>query len=224
MANLISWRRGIDDISDSAPHEQKPLFLHFFDLGCFFSQKMDTVTYSRSDVIQLLNQHFIPCRITPETPNLFRAHAVHATPVQITLCNEGFERQRSTGFLNGPELMAFLLLALGKHYFDNGRLDEALEMVGRLVSHYGESRLLPEAIFHQGFFLFKKTGERRYLREAHAMLQHRCPDSSWTQSAKMVSMHYYAPALWEWSQKKSNIINCRFWVHTIPPGKGIEQK
>lgn len=173
---------------------------------------MDTVSYSRNDVIQMLNEKIVPLRINPETPHLFKAYAVGVTPVQVIIGNNGFERQRSTGFLNGLELMAFLLLGLGKFYFDNGRIDEALTMVDRLIRDYGESRLTPEAMFHHGFLLYKKTRDHRYLKEAYELMAPRYPDSNWTQSARMVALYHYAPSVWEWTQKKDNINNCRFGV------------
>ena len=86
---------------------------------------MDTVSYSRNDVVQILNEKLVSSRINPETPHLFKTYAIQVTPVQLIIGNDGFERQRSTGYLSGLELMAFLLLGLGKYYFDNGSLDEA---------------------------------------------------------------------------------------------------
>lgn len=160
--------------------------------------------------MQILNDKIVPVRVTPETPHLFKNYAVTVTPVQVMIGNDGFERQRSSGFLSGPELMAFLLLGLGKFYFDNGRLDEASEMVDRLIQDYGESRLTPEAMFHHGFLLFKKTLDHRHLKEAYQAMEPRYPDSAWTRSARMVALYHYAPSVWEWTQKKDNINNCRF--------------
>jgi hypothetical protein len=173
---------------------------------------MDMVSYSRPDVMQILNEKIVPVKITPETPHLFKSYAVNVTPVQLMIGNNGFERQRSSGFLGGPELMAWLLLGLGKFYFDHGLLDEALEMVDRLIQDYGESRLTPEAMFHHGFFLYKKTLDHRHLKEAYAFMEPRYPDSNWTRSARMVALYHYAPSVWEWTQKKDNINNCRFGV------------
>lgn len=173
---------------------------------------MDTVSYSRNDVIQILNENMVPLRINPETPHLFKSYAVHVTPVQLIIGNDGFERQKSAGFLSGLELTAFLLLGLGKYYFDNGRLDEALEMVDKLIQAYGESHLTPEAMFHHGFFLFKKTLDHRHLKKAYEAMEPRYPDSNWTQSARMVALYHYAPSVWEWTQKKDNINNARFGV------------
>ncbi len=173
---------------------------------------MDTVSYSHNDVVQILNEKLVSSRVNPETPHLFKTYAIQVTPVQLIIGNDGFERQRSTGFLSGLELMAFLLLGLGKYYFDNGRLDEALAMVDRLIQDYGESRLTPEAIFHHGFFLFKKTLDHRYLKKAYEVMEPRYPDSNWTRSARMVALYHYAPSVWEWTQKKHNINNARFGV------------
>lgn len=173
---------------------------------------MDTVSYSRPDVVQIMNKRVVSVKINPETPYLFKNYAVTVTPVQLMIGTDGFERQRSSGFLNGSELMAFLLLGLGKFYFDNGLLDDALEMVDRLIQNYGESRLTPEAMFHHGFFLFKKTLDHRHLKEAYAVMEPRYPDSNWTQTARMIALFHYAPSVWEWTQKKDNINNCRFGV------------
>jgi len=173
---------------------------------------MDAVSYSRPDVIQILNEKVMPVLITPESRHLFRGYAVDATPAQLMIGDNGFIRQRSSGFLNGQELMAFLLLGIGKCYFDYERIDDALKMVERLIADYGESRLIPEALFHRGFFLYKKTSDHRYLREAHQALECRFPENDWTRSARMISLYHYAPSVWEWSRKKDNINHARFGV------------
>jgi len=181
---------------------------------------MDTGSYSQPDVIEILNQYVIPVSVTPEYPQLFKNYSIMVTPVQLMIGNDGFERQRSSGFLDGQELMAFLLLGLGKYYFDQGRFDDALDMVDRLIQDYGSSHLAPEAMFHRGFFLFKKTLDHRHLKEAHNLMENRYPNNDWTKSARMIALFHYAPSVWEWSQKKGNINNARFGV-TLTSTNGI---
>jgi len=173
---------------------------------------MDTVSYSRPDVMHVLKEMVLPVRVTPETRHLFRTYSVDVTPSQLMIGDNGFIRQRSTGFLNGQELMAFLLLGIGKYYFDQSRIGDALKMVEKLIEEYGESRLIPEALFHRGFFLYKKTLDHRHLRETHLVMERRFPESDWTRSARMISLYHYAPSVWEWSQKKDNINHARFGV------------
>jgi hypothetical protein len=173
---------------------------------------MDTVSYSREDVMSILNDKVLPVRITPENLPVFKRYTVKATPAQLIIGNDGYERQRSSGFLDGQELMAFLLLGLGKFFFDHGRFDEALEMVNRLIVDYSGSHLMPEALFHAGFFRFKKTLDHRHLKEAYRIMAERYPGNEWTQTARMIAMNHLAPSVWEWSQRKNNINNMRFGV------------
>jgi len=173
---------------------------------------MDAVSYSRPDVIHILNERVVPVRVTLESRYLFRTYSVDATPTQLMIGDNGFIRQRSTGFLNGQELMAFLLLGIGKYYFDQSLIDDALKMVEKLIEEYRESRLIPEALFHRGFFLYKRTMDHRHLRETHKVMERRFPESAWTRSARMISLYHYAPSVWEWSRKKDNINHARFGV------------
>ena len=173
---------------------------------------MDTVSYSREDVIQILNEKVIPVRITPENLSVFKHFTVKATPAHLMIDNDGYERQRSSGFLDGQDLMAFLLLGLGKFHFDNGHYDDALAILNRLILGFPGSYLLPEALFHVGFLSYKKTLDHRHLKENYRVMEDRFPDDEWTQIARRVALYHYAASVWEWSQRKNNINNARFGV------------
>ncbi|MBN1548615.1 MAG: hypothetical protein JW902_18345 [Syntrophaceae bacterium] len=173
---------------------------------------MDTVSYSREDVIQILNDRVLPVRIAPENLPVFKHYSIKVTPAQVMIGAGGYERQRSSGFLDGQELMAFLLLGVGKFYFDDGRIDDALDMVNQLIGNYPESRLIPEAMFHAGFLRYKKTLDYRQLKESYRDMENRFPSDEWTQIARRVALYHYAASVWEWSQKKDNINNARFAV------------
>ena len=212
MHEVINWSNDVARAQLEGSRKGKPLLLSFTSPDCSFSQRMEAVSYAQPDANRLLQAGLIPVRITPENPFPFKTYSVKATPHHLMTGEGGFELRSFTGFMDGPELLAFLLLGIAKHWFDKGRFQKALEAVDELIRKTPRAETLPEALFLRGFFLYKMTSDHRRLKNAFHELESSFPGNDWTKTARMVALFHYAASVWEWSQKKGNINKARFGV------------
>jgi hypothetical protein len=144
---------------------------------------MDAVTYPNPKVINFLHQNFIPVRVLFDTKPLASDFNVKWTPTLITLSADGKEHHRTVGFLGPEELVASLLLGLGKLFFDNEKFNEALKHLDKLLSDYAKSDAAPEAIYLRGVCRYKNTHDPKPLKEGYEKLQAEYPSSEWTKRA-----------------------------------------
>ena len=93
------------------------------------------------------------------------------------------EHHRTVGFLAPEELIPSLLLGLGKSRFDDGRFDEALEYLEKVLREYPKSHSAPEAMYLRGVTRYKKTEDAKPLKEAYEQLKDKYPSSEWTKRA-----------------------------------------
>ncbi len=74
-ANLIKWRHWEKQSFDDAEKEGKPILLSLSAVWCHWCHVMDETTYSAIDVIDYINNNFIPVRVDanmrPDIDNLY---------------------------------------------------------------------------------------------------------------------------------------------------------
>ena len=78
---------------------------------------MDVVTYPNDRVILFITENMIPLRVAFDAQPLSADFNIKWTPALITLDPYGNEHHRTVGFLAVQELIASLLLGIGKSYF-----------------------------------------------------------------------------------------------------------
>ena len=144
---------------------------------------MGAVTYPHSEVIRFLHDHFIPLRIPFDAEPQAADFNIRWTPTLITLGPDGREHHRTVGFLSPAELIASLLLGLGKYHFDHDRFDEALAVLATVVTDYPDTDSAPEAIFLSGVSRFKKEHNTIFLKETYEKLAKEYPGNEWTKRA-----------------------------------------
>ena len=144
---------------------------------------MDAVTYPDDRVIQFIQSHLIPIRVSFDAKPLATDFNVKWTPTLITLDPEGKEHHRTVGFLAPEELIPSLLLGIAKSHFDRGRFDEALSTLDRLLTDFPNSDSAPEAIYLRGVSKYKASHVAQPLKEAYEQLQAKYPSSEWTKRA-----------------------------------------
>lgn len=200
MKESIDWLADVAFAHEQSSEERKSLFLFFCSPGCYFCQKMETDSYTQEKVIALFKKGILAARISPDDPSWFKTYNVKFTPTCILLNPEGNEEGRTTGFLEGGGLMAFLLLGLAKSYYDMGRLDEGGECIETLTRDYPNSTQAPEGFFMRGIFRYHADHKRDHFKESFDILHERYPKSIWMKRARL--LYLYPCALFRWQTSR----------------------
>jgi tetratricopeptide (TPR) repeat protein len=144
---------------------------------------MAAVTYPDTKVIGFIGENMIPVQVLFDAKPLSTDFNIKWTPTLITLDSKGKEHHRTVGFLSADELIASLLLGIGKSYFETDRFDEAIESLERLLKEYPNSDAAPEATYLLGVCRFKSTNDPKPLKAAYEQLKAQYPTSEWTKRA-----------------------------------------
>ncbi|MBI5017472.1 MAG: tetratricopeptide repeat protein [Deltaproteobacteria bacterium] len=144
---------------------------------------MDAVTYPTPSVAAFLTQSLVPIRVLHDSQPLASRFNVQWTPTLVTLDAEGAEHHRSVGFRAPEELIPSLRLGIAKCAFDAGRVDQAAELLDRLVSEFPHSDAAPEAVYLRGVSRFKATHDPQALKQAYEALKAEHPGTEWEKRA-----------------------------------------
>ncbi|MGD9320363.1 MAG: hypothetical protein PVH99_10375 [Desulfobacteraceae bacterium] len=125
----------------------------------------------------------IPVRVAFDAEPHARDFNVKWTPTIVTLDSSGREHHRTLGFLAPEDVIASLLLGMGKVHFDADKFDDALVNLDSVTADYSKTNSAPEAIFFRGVSGYKNSHDPKMLKEAYERLQAEYPDSEWTKRA-----------------------------------------
>ncbi len=145
---------------------------------------MDAVTYPTAEVQDFIEENLIPLRVNYDAAPHAADFNIKWTPTLITLDTDGSEHHRTLGFLSSGELVAALLLGLGKVKYDSDDFAPALEFFEKVLANHPKSSATPEALFLRGVTRYKNTQEASHLKEAFKELQKTYPTSDWTKRAE----------------------------------------
>jgi outer membrane protein assembly factor BamD (BamD/ComL family) len=109
------------------------------------------------------------------------------TPTLIVHDPEGKEHHRIVGYFPVDDLIAQLILAKGKIYFDTDRLPEAIAQFQTVADQHPNAGAAPEAIFLLGVAGYKRTHEPKFLRQIYDRLTAKYPQSEWARRAEAYS-------------------------------------
>jgi hypothetical protein len=146
---------------------------------------MDAVTYPDEHVIEFMNEHIVPVRVNISSEPLPQQFNVQWTPTLVLLDTEQKEHHRIVGWLATEELIASLLLGIGKSQLDHGELSTAATTLDRLLADYAATDAAPEAQYLRGVVAFKETGDLQALKEMREQLVAKYPASEWTKRASV---------------------------------------
>ncbi len=149
---------------------------------------MGAVTYQNQQVIDYLNQHFVPLQVPHNSQPLATDFRVSWTPTLVILDSEGVEHHRAVGFLPPEEFIPFLLLGEAKVHLDRQEYDAALPPLEQLIKDHPASDLVPEAIFHRAVCRFMTTHDPTPLKEAYECLKSCYPQSDWFKRSQPYSL------------------------------------
>ena len=141
---------------------------------------MDAVTYPDKKVATFIGEELIPIRVPYDAIPLAQDFNVKWTPTLVVLDTAGKEHYRTLGFIPPGELIASLLLGMGKSRFDLDDLKQAIEVFERIIKDYPKSYYTPEAIYLRGVSLYKDTEQGQHLKDIYEKLRTEYPESVWT--------------------------------------------
>ena len=185
---MITWESDMGRALARGKAEQKCLLLEFFSPDCIGCQQMDAVTFADGGVANFLTDRVIPLRAPVGQKTLAADFRVVWTPTLIVLDYYGHEHQRTIGFLPPDELVASLLLGIGKTAFDNDQFNEAGIQLNTLLNGYPASAAAPEAVYLRGVARYKSSHDAAALKETHRQLLADYPSSEWTRRAEPYSL------------------------------------
>ncbi|RJP19852.1 MAG: hypothetical protein C4520_12245 [Candidatus Abyssobacteria bacterium SURF_5] len=147
---------------------------------------MDTVTYPTDEVIQEINDLFVPlksqCNFVKPT-ELMKKYRVRWTPTLFVLEQDGNPRFHTVGYMPPAELVGQLELIRAMENFDIGQLELAMAELRSVADRYPASAAAPQAIFYEGVARYKQTHEPKHLKRVYVELQKRYPGSLWAKKA-----------------------------------------
>ncbi len=144
---------------------------------------MDAVTYPEKGVIEFVEKHLVPLRVSHDSKPLATDFNVKWTPTHVVLDSVGKEHHRAMGFMEPEEFVPFLLLGMGKIHFDQEYYQEATTYLEKLLAGFPRSEAAPESIYFRGVALYKSTGDPKPLKKIYEQLQSDYPASVWLKRA-----------------------------------------
>ena len=151
-------------------------------MGC---QQLDAVSWKNEKVIKVVNDWFIPVRISGDTQkDLFEKYLVTWTPTITLWDGDGREHYRFTGFLSPEELCARIILDGAKAELTLKNYDLAITCLTDVIKKYNITCAKPEAIFYLGVAQYLSTHNPKALREGLEKLRKEFPQNEWTLRAK----------------------------------------
>lgn len=141
-ANEIHWEEWNPAAFERAKREDKPILLGISAVWCHWCHVMDETTYSDPNIIQLVNERFIPIRVdNDERPDVNRRYNLGGWPTTAFLTAEG--ELLTGGTYIPPEQMKSYLTQVSDVY-KNSRAD-ILDKVAQMNAKRNELLTAPRA-------------------------------------------------------------------------------
>ncbi len=149
---------------------------------------MDAVTYPHVKVFDFITSSLVPIRVPADSKPLADDFKLTWTPTLITLDYYGKEHHRTVGFLPPDDLIASLMLGMGKTDFDTGDFNDAVIHFDRVLADFPQSSFAPEAVYLRGVSRFKASHDAVALKQAYEKLTADYPASEWAKRAEPYSL------------------------------------
>ncbi len=181
---MIAWESEMGKALARAKAEQKSVLLEFFSPDCIACKQMDSITFQEPEVSNFISDRMVPLRAPVGAKTLAADFRVVWTPTLVVLDYYGKEHQRTLGYLPPEEMVASLLLGIGKVGFDSDQFNEAGIQLNTLLHAFPRSFAAPEAVYLRGVARYKSSHAAAALKEAYLQLLAEYPESEWTKKAE----------------------------------------
>lgn len=145
---------------------------------------MGTVTYPNQQVKDFIAGNFVPVQLLNTAEPEATKYNASWTPLFMVLDPEGKEHQRNTGFLPPDEFIPFLILGIGKMYFDQEDYEKAIECFEQVLHEYPDSEAAPEAFYFRGVSRFNMSHNAGELKDIYEEITERYPESEWAKKSE----------------------------------------
>jgi len=109
-AKAIEWHTYQDGMA-RGKFEKKQIFLHFYADWCMFCKKMQQTTFQDPEVIDSLNQDYIPIRINTDLePDIAALYKVEPIPDTWFIFFNGEPNGNKRGYVSPEEMKVLLKL------------------------------------------------------------------------------------------------------------------
>ena len=113
-AKAIEWHTYQDGMA-RGKFEKKQIFLHFYADWCMYCKKMQQTTFKDPEVIDTLNQDYIPIRINTDLePEIAALYKVEPIPDTWFIFFNGEPNGNRTGYVSPEEMKVLLKLLKGE--------------------------------------------------------------------------------------------------------------
>lgn len=181
---MIRWESDMAKALARAKAEQRCVLLEFFSNECIGCKQMEAVTFPDESVENFIADRLVPLRVEVGARNLASDFRVVWTPTLIVLDYYGKEHQRTLGFMPPDEIVASLLLGIGKVALEQDLFNEAVIQFSTLLNGCPDSDAAPEAVYLRGVARYKASHAPEALKEAQKQLAAQYPNSAWTRRAE----------------------------------------
>jgi len=185
---MIGWETDISKALARGAAEQKAILVDFYSPECIGCKQLDAVTFPDRAVENFIIDKMIALRAPASSKTLAADFRVLWTPTLIVLDYYGKEHQRTLGFLPPDEMVATLLLGIGKVGLGNDQFNEAVLQFNTLLNGYPNASCAPEAVYLRGVARFKSSHSPGTLKECYQQLLQGYPESDWTKRAEPFSL------------------------------------
>ncbi len=149
---------------------------------------MGAVTYPKPEVVDYINQNFIPVQLQYDSQPEAADFNITWTPTMIVLDETGKEHHRNVGFQSPEDFIPFLMVGQAKTNFDHNAFEPAITLLEKVIKQYPKSAAAPEAAYLLGVSKYKATHNAAPLKEAFEFLKANYPDSEWLKRAQPYSL------------------------------------
>lgn len=110
----VAWQTDFTKASKAASKSNKPMMVDFYTTWCGWCKKLDSDTYTNSQVVEL-SQKFVTVKVDGDKyPDLVKKYKVNGYPTIVFLNSKGNEVSRVVGFQNANDFAKSMQSALNK--------------------------------------------------------------------------------------------------------------
>lgn len=111
--SLVKWQGWSDNLFQRAQKENKLVILYLEAVWCHWCHVIDTQTYSKPEIAEVINSKFIPVRVDQDSrPDLSTKYEEYGWPATIIFNPKGLELNKLAGYVEAERMADILKTAI----------------------------------------------------------------------------------------------------------------